>query len=498
MNTTRGGSQQGQVKLNVIPKGQPGDGYYQGINRGIRTGNTIKNEEISNIFRPSSINSQDLHQSPEVSQTNSEGIKQNTKKEMTTTQNKKDDSTKDAVGNDGVGFDVLPRDAVDESNAIKDWQSTLNEEEIAKAFDSGAADDYEEVDEYNNSDVVPVNPRNEGNLQSSVENLGKSRELNVMGSNDRGAKLPDDAKLSDRNTDEQTPKHGFTESLEDESVMLGQDEKSTLPEERLKEVARLEKERNKLRSRLDKEKIIFDKLLVDKQELDEKTKFLGIGSEAADSLVKEIRNKEKEINSIEEKIKDIKQQVVEINQTPEQAETSIQTETQTPQESIVQESEDVIGPESDLIDKGNGEDGSVGEGVDETAEGNSIETLENGKKVGEIGDGKTLLGTIQGLIGELNKDGDGEEAESMSFVAFENFRTKYLDESVNKGMTKEEALSSWKDLLASLRPGDKVVVGLSEQGIELDIPVMSGSEVSMDKVMSNNTVADDYNYAKAA
>ena len=505
MNTTKGGSQQGQIKLDVIPEGRPGDGYYNSAKAddyfkkgAIHTIKGIKNqtedEKISNIFRPSSINSQNLHQSPEVSQTNSEGIKQNTKEKMTTvTEDTNDETIKETAENGSAGVGVSQKD-------INDWQSTLNEEEIAKAFDSGAADDYGAVDEYSNSDVVPINPRNEGNLQSSVKNLSNlGEEMDVMGGSDRGAKLPDDIKLSS-STNEQTPEHGLTEGPVSERVTLEQGEKNTLPEKEAEEVAKLKGELSKAQEQLSKEKLILEGLLADQKALSRQTGFLDVKNESVDSLVTEIKNKNEIINGIEKNIAKIEQQINETNQTPEQVETPMQAKPEiVPSgDGIVKVGEGtVIGTESDLIDKGNGEDSLAGEGVDETAEGNNIETLENGKKVGEIGDGQTLLGAIQELVVELNKDDDREEAESMSLIAFENFRIKYLNKSVNEGMTKEEALSSWKDLLASLSPGDKVVVGLSEQGIELDIPAISGSEASTDKVVSNNTVADDYNYAQA-
>ena len=510
MNTTKGDSQQGQIKLDVIPEGRPGDGYYNSAKaddyfeketvHNIETVDSTKNEKTPDDFTLDSIASQKLHQGVQVNPTNqgrfgitTKEIK--TKEKMTTvTEDTNDETIKETAENGSVGVGVSQKN-------INDWQSTLNEEEIAKAFDSGAADDYGAVDGYNNSGVVPANPRNDGNLQSPVENLGNlGEEMDVMGSSGRGTKLPDDIKLSGSSANEQTPEHGLTKGLANESVTLEQGKKNILSEKGVEEVARLKGELSKAQEQLSKEKLILEGLLADQKALSKQTGFLGVKDESVDSLVTEIKNKNGIINGIEKNIAKIEQQITEANQTPEQVETPMQAKPEiVPSgDGIVKIGEGtVIGTESDLIDKGNGEDSLAGEGVDETVEGNNIETLENGKKVGEIGDGQTLLGTIQGLIGELNKDGDGEEAESMSFVAFENFRTKYLNESVNKGMTKEEALSSWKDLLASLSPGDKVVVGLSEQGIELDIPAISGSEASTDKVVSNNTVADDYNYAQA-
>ncbi len=510
MNTTKGDSQQGQIKLDVIPEGRPGDGYYNSAKaddyfeketvHNIETVDSTKNEKTPDDFTLDSIASQKLHQGVQVNPTNqgrfgitTKEIK--TKEKMTTvTEDTNDETIKETAENGSVGVGVSQKN-------INDWQSTLNEEEIAKAFDSGAADDYGAVDGYNNSGVVPANPRNDGNLQSPVENLGNlGEEMDVMGSSGRGTKLPDDIKLSGSSANEQTPEHGLTKGLANESVTLEQGKKNILSEKGVEEVARLKGELSKAQEQLSKEKLILERLLVDQKALSRETSFLDVENESVDSLVTEIKNKNEIINGIEKGIAKIKQQITEANQTPEQVETPMHAEitTQAPRERIVQESEDVVGPESDLIEKADKtEETLIKDNVNKELETSNIETLENGKKVGEIGDGQTLLGTIQGLIGELNKDGDGEEAESMSFVAFENFRTKYLNESVNKGMTKEEALSSWKDLLASLSPGDKVVVGLSEQGIELDIPAISGSEASTDKVVSNNTVADDYNYAQA-
>ncbi len=519
MNTTKGGSQQGQIKLDVIPEGQPGDGYYNSVTaddyfeketvHNIETVDSTKNEKTPDDFTLDSIASQKLHQGVQVNPTNqgrfgitTKEIK--TKEKMTTvTEDTKDETIKETAENGSMGVGVSQKD-------IKDWQSTLTEKEITEGFEdyfnseggSGAADDYGEVEEYNNSGIASVNSGNEDNLQNPVKNLGNLRgEMDVISGSDRDAKLPDDAKLSDRSTDEQIPEDAFTEDPVNKDVILRQDEENILSEKETEEVTRLKGELSKAQEQLSKEKLILEGLLADQKALSKQTGFLGVKDESVDSLVTEIKNKNGIINGIEKNIAKIEQQITEANQTPEQVETPMQAKPEiVPSgDGIVKIGEGtVIGTESDLIDKGNGEDSLAGEGVDETVEGNNIETLENGKKVGEIGDGQTLLGAIQELVVELNKDDDREEAESMSLIAFGNFKIKYLNESVKKGMTKQEALDSWEKLLSNLRPGDEIVVGLSDQGVELDIPAISGQEINTNKTIIEDGTADDYNLAQVA
>ncbi len=503
MNKNQGGSEQGQdngFKPTVTWHKNPGY-FYE--NSKEQQGTEDEYDEMGGVT-PNALESTGLHRGAEVSQVDL----QNTKEKMTTiAEDTNDETTKDTVRNDGVGVDVSQRDAVNKSSAIKDWKSTLSEEEIAKAFDGGAADDY------NGSGIVPVNLRNEGNLQSPVENLGNLREeIDVVSSGDRGAELPDDVKLSGGSTNEQIPEYGSTKGPENESVKLGQDEKITLPEKGAEEVAKLEKERDELRNKLNEKKIILDKLLVDKRELDEQTKFLGIGSEAADSLVKEIRIKEDEVNKIGEDIAKIEQQITEINQTPEQVETQTQEKTevatQTPLEDVVKTREkNIVRKENDLIkgsDDGITEKKQVSEGLDRVMEISNVESVENEEVVYKIKNGQTLLETIKEGILMLGVDKD--ETDGMGLKALGEFKVEQLKKNITKNIAKgmpknmaeERALSSWGEALDKLKSGDKVIVSLSRHGVELDIPVISNSKLNMGRTMNSNNVADDYNYAQAA
>ncbi len=542
MNTTKGGSQQGQIKLDVIPEGQPGDGYYNGVTaddyfeketvHNIETVDSTKNEKTPDDFTLDSIASQKLHQGVQVNPTNqgrfgitTEEIK--TKEKMTTvTEDTKDETIKETAENGSMGVGVSQKD-------IKDWQSTLTEKEITEGFEDyfnsegGSGGRYDDKYNYESSlsgaGVESEGRKNDKKNDKYDKQLDKNNNVGydtVLDTMAIGGDMDSDNNENGKRLSSGSDERPIAEdSIKTMDTLLRKNGEESLPEsgeinspednlQNSHEIAELETKKKVLLGKVEKARLILDELLADREGLANKTQFLGIGEESASSLAEEIEVKEVEIDDLQKQISEVDRQLEIINHTEEQAGVVEDKKLAEKEEMIKgddgiteksEKNEERIGLNDGLeggLSNSVIEDGLVDKIVDDKAD-DSIEILPDGSLVGVIKDGQTVSDVIEGLILKLNESEDRQEAKSMGMIAFGNFRLKFLNMSVDKGMTKEEAISSWKNLLATLVPGDKIVIRLSDQGVELDIPVISGHTINTDKIIEDG-VADDYNLARVA
>lgn len=536
MNTNQGGSGQGQIisgknRLTVVSKDEPDSGYFNGDNkqsvvddyfgnRGIVVDGQVE-ERGSSAVDSGLVDGSVVHRGPNVSE---EGeFRDETRRSDVSDSLVMDENLRNGL----IGGEIGDNDKeIVDGEATKGWQSTLTEEEIREGFEDyfnsegGNGGRYD--DEYNYESGLSGNGvESEGYRDDKYDvrldknnNVGYDTVLDTMaiggdmdsGDNENGERLSggsderpvakESIKTMDtllrKNGEESLPESGEVNSPED-SLQNSQ------------EIAKLEAKKKALLGRVEKAKLILDKLLADKEELVKKTQFLGVGEESASSLAEEIEVKKAEVDNLQKQISEVDQQLEVISHTEKQAGVTEDEKSTEKKEVIKGGGEMTEKSEEGIRLNGNLEEGLsnstiendlVDEVIDDSMD-DSVEVLPDGSLVGVIKEGRTVLDVIEELILRLNGDGDRGEAESMGMIAFGNFRLKFLNMSVDKGMTKEEALSSWKNLLTTLRPGDKIVIGLSDQGVELDIPVISNHIISTNKIIEDG-VADDYNLAQVA
>ncbi len=509
MNTNKGGSGQGQgvpdeKKLPVISKNKPGSGYFYGDNEEAVTGDYLSGQEMKNQTSSEMtdfglVDGRVIHRGPNVSDGEYFGNRATVMGENSDIEH--EDVADEIVVGDGGGVD---------RKAVESWQSTLSREEIVEGFEDylNSGDDsivYDNGHSYKRD--LPKNDINEGGHEGSNEynkhldknnSVGYDTVLDTMAtSSDMGADNYNNERLSNDRTfvGEKLTKTMDTSLRNNREDGLSKNGEINSPEDNLQnsqEIAELETKKKALLGKVEKARLILDKLLADKEGLVNKTQFLGIGEESAGSLTEEIEAKKAEVDDLQKQISEVDRQLAEINHTNEQGDAVENGKIAEKKEVIggdgrmIKEDEEMMGLDGNLEEELSNDD--IGDGlanriVDDKA-GDSIEILPDGSLVGVIKDGQTVSDVIERLILKLNESEDRQEAKSMGIIAFGNFRLKFLKNmSVNKGMTKEEAISSWKNLLATLAPGDKIVIRLSDQGVELDIPVISGHTINTDKVI---------------
>ncbi len=468
MNTNKGGSENEQsnkltqttpVNFTVISKDKPGSGYFDNsspVNSDTKKDGGTEHFQVSRISDPALVNSKELHKGPQVDEAK---VQQN------------------YAGKES-GSGITKNNDADEGNSAE-WRSTLSTKEILEGF-GGSIDDEKSNGNMHGNEWSGMDYKSDLR-QGNISRIDKNDSVGYnAGLNTGDAEETTDTGDAGETTDMRTANDSITTSVKNMDTSLQEigkenlsgSDKPDFPEGSLQssqELAELESEKEKLLKKLDKAKVILNKLLADREELAQKTRFLGVGDEVADSLMMEIENQKNRIVDFEREIADIQQQIDRIKNSSEMK--PAQSEER----------------EIDSKEKNN--------------DGTGITFLADGRLLRTIQPDEPLLKVIEDLIIQLNnKEGtsnDPREVESLALMAFGRFREEYLKNSLEGGMTQDEALSSWKNLLAGLNSGDEVVIGLSDQGIELDIPAISGNLINVNTAMESG-VADDYNMAKTA